>query len=146
MWACSLYQYQQHAPAPENAFTCAKQFLLDHGYEITHNDPDAGIVRAAKKLRDTQGLLEASLKPSGGVLQLHVGAGSGRYEYAGDIHNPTYVGTYGNRTRWVMTDADSLIARCSAASEQQADDSEVQQAQEAARREDLVGLGLRWDH
>jgi hypothetical protein len=117
LWACSLSQYRQYAPAAENAFECSKQTLLDLGYKITSDDPHAGIVRATKSLGSIQDFLIISLKSSGGVLQLHVGAGSGSHIRTGNVDDPDIGGHYLAPTGGVRVDADSIIARCSAASE-----------------------------
>lgn len=95
---CSMHEYEQHVPAGEDAFECSKQALIDLG---SRNDPDAGIIRAAKSFRWLQDFVLVSLKSSNGVLELHVGAGSGSMD--DDYDAPTH---------WVKADADSVIARC----------------------------------
>jgi len=121
LWACSLYQYRRYARAAENAFECSKQTLLDLRYKITRYDPDAGIVRAAKSLGGIQDFLLISLKSSGGVLELQVGAGSGSHMNRGDVDDPDIVGYYMAPTGGVKADADSIIARCGAVSERGAE-------------------------
>lgn len=117
LWACSLYQYRQHAPAAENAFECSKQTVRELGYKITREDPDEGSVRVARNFGNLQDFLLISLRSSGGVLQLHVGAGSGSHIHTGDIDNPDIRGAYMGPTGGVKADADSVIARCGAAPE-----------------------------
>ncbi len=99
---CSIHEYEQRVPAGEDAFECSIQALVDLGYDVSRNDPDAGIIRAAKSLRGMQDFLLVSFSSSNGVVELHVGAGSGDSEFIDHI----------GPTRWVKADADSVIARC----------------------------------
>ena len=121
MAGCSLAQYNVRAPAIEGAFECAKQVLEDLGYQIYKVDETDWSLRASTGsgtggghyVQENHDLIFVSLRASGGVLMLEVGAGSGYTDQGYYNLQMTHGAGYRRPSEQVRADADTVLARCS---------------------------------